>query len=70
MASSDFGLPLDLADLVRAALAEDVGAGDVTTAATVTGDRAGRARVIGGVLDIGSVERDPVPVELQGFSVE
>lgn len=46
MASSDFGLPLDLADLVRAALAEDVGAGDVTTAATVTGDRAGRARVI------------------------
>ena len=41
-----YGAPLDLHDLVRAALAEDVGAGDVTTAATVTGDRAGRARVI------------------------
>lgn len=34
-----------LAALVRAALAEDVGAGDVTTAATVRPDRAGRARI-------------------------
>jgi hypothetical protein len=30
----------------------------------------GFARVIGGVLDIGSVERDPVPVEAQEFTVE
>jgi parallel beta-helix repeat protein len=30
----------------------------------------GFPRVIGGVTDIGSVERNPVPVELQGFSVE
>jgi hypothetical protein len=30
----------------------------------------GFARVIGGVLDIGSVERNPVPVEAQQFTVE
>ena len=30
----------------------------------------GFARVIGGRIDIGAVERDPVPVELQGFAVE
>ena len=30
----------------------------------------GFARVIGGVLDIGSVERNPVPVEAQEFTVE
>lgn len=36
---------LELADLVRAALAEDVGAGDVTTAATVPAARAGRATI-------------------------
>ena len=30
----------------------------------------GFARVIGGVLDIGAVERDPVPVEVQEFTVE
>jgi len=35
-----------LSDLVRNALAEDVGTGDVTTAATIPADRAGRARVI------------------------
>lgn len=46
MSSPAFGSPLDLADLVRAALAEDVGPGDVTTAATVPTDRAGSARVI------------------------
>jgi nicotinate-nucleotide pyrophosphorylase (carboxylating) len=45
-ATSDYGAPLGLSDLVRAALAEDVGSGDVTTAATVSADRAGRARVI------------------------
>ncbi len=36
----------DLSRLVRAALAEDVGPGDVTTAATVTGARPGRARIL------------------------
>jgi nicotinate-nucleotide pyrophosphorylase (carboxylating) len=41
-----FGSPLELADLVRAALAEDVGAGDVTTAATVEPGRSGAARVV------------------------
>ncbi|HEY7472198.1 MAG TPA: carboxylating nicotinate-nucleotide diphosphorylase [Gemmatimonadota bacterium] len=45
-AASGFGAPLALSDLVRAALAEDVGSGDVTTAATVPPDRGGRARVI------------------------
>ena len=30
----------------------------------------GFARVIGGVLDIGAVERDPVPVEAQEFTIE
>jgi nicotinate-nucleotide pyrophosphorylase (carboxylating) len=35
-----------LADLVRTALAEDVGAGDVTTAATVDPARCGAARVV------------------------
>lgn len=34
------------ADLVRAALAEDVGSGDVTTAATVPAERVGRARFV------------------------
>lgn len=37
---------LDLPDLVRAALAEDVGDGDVTTAATVPAGRSGRARIV------------------------
>lgn len=41
-----FGPPLELAELVRAALAEDVGAGDVTTAATIPPGRTGRARVV------------------------
>jgi nicotinate-nucleotide pyrophosphorylase (carboxylating) len=41
-----FGRPLALAELVRAALAEDVGAGDVTTAATVEPDGTGVARVV------------------------
>ena len=45
-ASTDYGAPLGLSDLVRAALAEDVGSGDVTTVATIPPDRAGRARVI------------------------
>jgi hypothetical protein len=31
---------------------------------------AGFARVVGGVLDIGAVERDPVPVEAQEFTIE
>jgi hypothetical protein len=30
----------------------------------------GFPRVVGGVIDIGSVERDPVPVELQDFTVQ
>jgi hypothetical protein len=30
----------------------------------------GFARVVGGVIDIGSVERDPVPVEVQTFEIE
>lgn len=37
---------LELADLVGAALAEDVGPGDVTTAATVPAARAGRATIV------------------------
>jgi nicotinate-nucleotide pyrophosphorylase (carboxylating) len=36
---------LDLTDLVRRALAEDVGQGDITTAATVPAGRHGRARI-------------------------
>ncbi|MGH7879298.1 MAG: nicotinate-nucleotide diphosphorylase, partial [Candidatus Binataceae bacterium] len=36
---------LDLTDLVRRALAEDVGQGDITTAATVPAGRRGRARI-------------------------
>ncbi|MGH7566621.1 MAG: carboxylating nicotinate-nucleotide diphosphorylase [Gemmatimonadota bacterium] len=44
--TSDFGSLLGLPDLVRAALAEDVGSGDVTTAATVPRERKGSARVI------------------------
>jgi nicotinate-nucleotide pyrophosphorylase (carboxylating) len=44
--SAGFGPPLALPELVRAALAEDVGTGDVTTLATVPADRPGRARVI------------------------
>lgn len=43
---ADRGTASGLPDLVRAALAEDVGTGDVTTTATVPADRAGRARVI------------------------
>ena len=46
MNSRPFGAPLELPDLVRAALAEDVGAGDVTTAATVEPGRSGSARVV------------------------
>lgn len=42
----EYGAPIGLAALVRAALAEDVGTGDVTTAATIPADRAGRARVV------------------------
>lgn len=48
-----FGESLTLGELVRAALAEDVGAGDVTTQATVPADRRGVARVVaraGGVV--------------------
>ncbi|HET9333628.1 MAG TPA: carboxylating nicotinate-nucleotide diphosphorylase [Gemmatimonadota bacterium] len=44
--SGGFGPPLALSDLVRAALSEDVGSGDVTTRATVPADLPGRARVI------------------------
>jgi nicotinate-nucleotide pyrophosphorylase (carboxylating) len=36
---------LDLSQILRAALAEDVGQGDVTTAATVAPGQAGRARI-------------------------
>jgi nicotinate-nucleotide pyrophosphorylase (carboxylating) len=36
---------LDLGPIIRAALAEDVGQGDITTAATVVPGRAGRARI-------------------------
>ena len=46
IAVSGHGAPLELAELVRGALAEDVGPGDVTTAATIPADRTGRARVI------------------------
>lgn len=46
MSPRPFGAPLELADLVRAALAEDVGAGDVTTAATVEPGVSGTARVV------------------------
>jgi len=41
-----FGEPPRLQDLVRAALAEDVGSCDVTTEATVSGERRGIARVV------------------------
>lgn len=37
---------LDLSESIRTALAEDVGQGDITTAATVPPDRAGRARIM------------------------
>ena len=46
MSPRPFGEPLGLADLVRAALAEDVGGGDVTTAATIDPGRSGAARVV------------------------
>jgi nicotinate-nucleotide pyrophosphorylase (carboxylating) len=36
---------LDLGQIIHAALAEDVGQGDITTAATVTAGSAGRARI-------------------------
>jgi nicotinate-nucleotide pyrophosphorylase (carboxylating) len=36
---------IDLTDLIRRALAEDVGQGDITTATTVDSSRAGRARI-------------------------
>jgi nicotinate-nucleotide pyrophosphorylase (carboxylating) len=36
---------LDLSQIIRTALAEDVGQGDITTAATVAPDRPGRARI-------------------------
>ena len=36
---------LDLSQIIRTALVEDVGQGDITTAATVAPDRAGRARI-------------------------
>lgn len=45
-AAPAFGEPPGLVELVQAALAEDVGAGDVTTAATVAPERVGRARVV------------------------
>jgi nicotinate-nucleotide pyrophosphorylase (carboxylating) len=38
--------PGDRNEIVRRALAEDVGAGDVTTEATVPGDARGRARIV------------------------
>jgi len=37
---------IDLDDLLRRAIAEDVGQGDITTAATVPGGRRGRARIV------------------------
>jgi nicotinate-nucleotide pyrophosphorylase (carboxylating) len=37
---------LDLGQIIRAALAEDVGQGDITTAATVAPGQAGRARIV------------------------
>ncbi len=37
---------LDLSQIIRAALAEDLGQGDITTAATVAPGQAGRARII------------------------
>lgn len=46
IAVSGHGAPIELSELVRGALAEDVGPGDVTTAATIPADRTGRARVI------------------------
>ena len=46
IAVSGHGAPLELSELVRGALAEDVGQGDVTTAATIPAGRTGRARVI------------------------
>ncbi|MBV8056993.1 MAG: hypothetical protein JO071_17370, partial [Deltaproteobacteria bacterium] len=36
---------LDLSEVIRTALAEDVGQGDVTTAATIAPGQAGRARI-------------------------
>lgn len=44
--SGSFGEAPSLEAVVRAALAEDVGTGDVTTAATVPPEAAGRARIV------------------------
>jgi nicotinate-nucleotide pyrophosphorylase (carboxylating) len=50
---------IDLTDLIRRALAEDVGQGDITTASTVDSSRAGRARITvkeaGGIVFCGGV---------------
>src|SRR5712692_4672098 len=50
---------IDLTDLVRRALAEDIGQGDVTTAATVPAGRRGRARITvkepGGIIFCGGL---------------
>ena len=50
---------IDLTDLVRRALAEDLGQGDITTAATVPAGRRGRARITvkepGGIIFCGGL---------------
>jgi nicotinate-nucleotide pyrophosphorylase (carboxylating) len=51
-AVSGYGEPLALPALVRAALAEDVGRGDVTTAATVPEGARGRARIVARVAGV------------------
>jgi nicotinate-nucleotide pyrophosphorylase (carboxylating) len=44
--SGPFGETQSISELVRAALAEDIGTGDVSTAATVTPGAHGRARIV------------------------
>jgi nicotinate-nucleotide pyrophosphorylase (carboxylating) len=76
---------LDLTDLLRRALAEDLGQGDVTTAATVAPEQQGRARIIvkespqivfcGGVLlheifRLAGAAPEIIALELEGKTME
>src|SRR5579863_646391 len=55
---------LDLTELIRRALAEDVGQGDITTAATVDAGKRGRARIAvkeeGGIIFCGGLVLEEV----------
>lgn len=64
---------LDLKDLIRRALAEDVGQGDITTAATVEEGKRGRARITvkeaGGIIFCGGLVLEEVFAETGGEPV-